>query len=84
MFIFVGFVIVLFAVLLDNMMTRHHNHDAHVEKKKSHNFGLRVRKNIWFVTLALHTSMLLGLPLQAAFGVTRDIAFDGQVSFATV
>lgn len=42
------FTIGVLVMLLDNMTTRHHHHDAeHAELKRKTNFGTRARKNLW-------------------------------------
>ena len=69
---------VFFEKLIDNLITRHHHHDPPPGKKKRVNFGVRLRKSIWFGAVALHTLMLLGLPLQVTFGVTDEVEFDAQ------
>jgi hypothetical protein len=69
---------VLALLLVDNMVTRHHDADAPDKPKVRNLFGLRMRKSVWFIVLGLHVAMLLVLPLQSTFGVTDSVEFDAQ------
>jgi hypothetical protein len=71
-------IVIMILLLIDNMITRHHNHDAPNKPKRRNLFGLRMRKSVWFIVLAAHVAMLLVLPLQSTFGVTTSVEFDAQ------